>query len=212
MTLKVWHSDANPANRYLNLPAAYNVLLHYVSKGQDTVNAKSGLSDEDGTVTKPPEEGAGLPGSSTMGAKQNTYCRGLNGSSLKTVEMAVSQKTKRLDAAVCKVRDGNGWDFQEQFVFWLDFVEFKPDYYMMNKMIQEGTDAPVFLSWSITTPTNGTSKSYIQQGSEGFEFTITRQIYNDTPAAIYCYIGRKVQAKTISVLGKSTALLFIATV
>ncbi|VDN28733.1 unnamed protein product [Dibothriocephalus latus] len=75
LTLEAWQSGAKSVNRHLDLPAAYKVLRHYVSKGQDTVKPESGFADEDGSGTKPPEEGAGLPISSTVGTKQKTNCR-----------------------------------------------------------------------------------------------------------------------------------------
>ncbi|VDK84471.1 unnamed protein product [Dibothriocephalus latus] len=59
---------------HLDLPAAFNVLRHYESKEQDTVKTKSGFADEDGLVTKPPEEGIGFPAFSDVETKQNTNC------------------------------------------------------------------------------------------------------------------------------------------
>ncbi|VDN11323.1 unnamed protein product [Dibothriocephalus latus] len=75
LTLETWYSDANYVNRHLDLHAAYKVLRQYVSKGQGMVKSKPGFADEDGPVTKPPEKGAGVPASSTVGTEQTTNCR-----------------------------------------------------------------------------------------------------------------------------------------
>ncbi|VDN08781.1 unnamed protein product [Dibothriocephalus latus] len=56
-------------------PVTNNCVGKNNRKGQDTVKPKSGFANEDGPVTKPPEEEAGLPASSTVGTKQNTNCR-----------------------------------------------------------------------------------------------------------------------------------------
>ncbi|VDN37642.1 unnamed protein product [Dibothriocephalus latus] len=75
LTLEAWYSEVNTVNRHLAFPVAYKILRHYVSKEKDKVKVNLGFAKEDGSVTKPPEGGAGLSVSSTVWTKHNTNCR-----------------------------------------------------------------------------------------------------------------------------------------